>query len=198
MAVYQRLLAELDANGQQLSAQISEIDLTDPEDARVLMPEQGADILAHFGEDHFLERYQRYKAHIAEWRQQYPSWRRWICAMTSRWCCRWLPQPTRRRPRTASKRQPARSRTSPQQRPKPDKPASAEKKAAGKPVLTAHAATNQGSGWEESGDGLLGSQGRSHHRQAVVHGAQSEACEGRRQGEREDLREGENSRSRPL
>lgn len=36
------------------------------------MPEQGADILAHFGEDHFFERYQRYKAHIAEWRQQYP------------------------------------------------------------------------------------------------------------------------------
>ena len=37
------------------------------------MPEQGADILAHFGEDHFLERYQRYTAHIAEWRQQYPK-----------------------------------------------------------------------------------------------------------------------------
>src|SRR5208337_1139038 len=73
MAVYERLLAELDANNQRLSEQISEIDLTDPEDARVLMPEQGADILAHFGQDQFLERYQRYKAHIAEWRQQYPK-----------------------------------------------------------------------------------------------------------------------------
>ena len=73
MAVYERLLAELDANNQHLSEQISEIDLTDPEDARVLMPEQGEDILAHFGEDRFLERYQRYKAHIAEWRQQYPK-----------------------------------------------------------------------------------------------------------------------------
>lgn len=72
MAVYQRLIHDLDATGQHLSEQISEIDLTDPEDARVLMPEQGADILAHFGSDHFLERYQRYKAHIAEWRQQYP------------------------------------------------------------------------------------------------------------------------------
>jgi len=72
MAVYQRLLAELDNGNQRFSEQISEIDLTDPEDARVLMPEQGTDILAHFGEDHFLERYQRYKAHIAEWRQQYP------------------------------------------------------------------------------------------------------------------------------
>jgi len=73
MALYQRLLAELDSNGQRISEQISEIDLTDPEDARVSMPEQGADILAHFGEDRFLERYQRYKAHIAEWRQQYPK-----------------------------------------------------------------------------------------------------------------------------
>jgi cell division protein FtsQ len=73
MTVYLRLLGELDANGKHLSDQISEIDLTDPEDARVLMPEQGTDIVAHFGEDNFLERYQRYKAHIAEWRQQYPK-----------------------------------------------------------------------------------------------------------------------------
>ena len=73
LAVYLRLMSELDSTGQHYSRQISEIDLTDPEDARVLMPEQGADILAHFGEDNFLERYQRYQAHIAEWRQQYPQ-----------------------------------------------------------------------------------------------------------------------------
>jgi len=71
MDVYQRLLAELDSSGQKLSGQISEIDLTDPEDARVTM--QDDDTLLHFGEDHFLDRYQRYKAHIAEWRQQYPK-----------------------------------------------------------------------------------------------------------------------------
>jgi cell division protein FtsQ len=72
MAVYQHLIGDLDSTGQHLSDQISEIDLTDPEDARVLMPEQGADLLAHFGDEQFLQRYQRYKAHIAEWRQQYP------------------------------------------------------------------------------------------------------------------------------
>jgi cell division protein FtsQ len=72
MAVYMRMMSDLDSTGQHYSEQISEIDLTDPEDARILMPEQGSDILAHFGEDHFLERYQRYKTHIAEWRQQYP------------------------------------------------------------------------------------------------------------------------------
>jgi cell division protein FtsQ len=72
MAIYQRLLAELDSTGQKLSEQISEIDLSDATDARVLMPEQDAEILAHFGQDHFLERYQHYKEHISEWRQQYP------------------------------------------------------------------------------------------------------------------------------
>jgi cell division protein FtsQ len=72
MDVYLRLMSDLDAGGKRNSDQISEIDLTDPEDARVLMPEQGGDILAHFGEDRFLERYERYQAHIAEWRQQYP------------------------------------------------------------------------------------------------------------------------------
>ncbi len=73
MAVYQRLLGELDSTGQHVSEQISEIDLTDPEDAQVVMPEQGGDILIHFGGDSFLERFQRYKVHIDEWRQQYPK-----------------------------------------------------------------------------------------------------------------------------
>lgn len=72
MAVYLRMVAELDANNQHFSEQVSEIDLTDPEDARVLMPEQGEDILAHLGDDRFVERFRRYKEHIAEWRKQYP------------------------------------------------------------------------------------------------------------------------------
>jgi cell division protein FtsQ len=72
MAVYLRLMSELDADGKHNSEQISEIDLTDPEDARVLMPEQGTDIVVHLGEERFLERFERYKANIAGWRQQYP------------------------------------------------------------------------------------------------------------------------------
>jgi cell division protein FtsQ len=73
MAVYQRFLSELDQNNQHLTAQVSEIDLSDPEDLRATMPEQGCDILAHFGEDQFLHRLQIYKSHIAEWRQRYPK-----------------------------------------------------------------------------------------------------------------------------
>jgi cell division protein FtsQ len=71
MAVYQRLISELDSTGQNISRQISEIDLTDPEDARVTM--QDDQTLLHFGDEQFLARYQRYKAHIGEWRQEYPQ-----------------------------------------------------------------------------------------------------------------------------
>jgi cell division protein FtsQ len=72
MAVYQRLLAELDASGQKLSEQISEVNLTDPADARVIMEDDPGTLL-HFGQDRFLERYQRYASHINEWRQKYPK-----------------------------------------------------------------------------------------------------------------------------
>jgi cell division protein FtsQ len=72
MAVYQRFIAELDQNNQHLTEQVSEIDLSDPEDLRATMPEQGADILAHFGEDQFLHRLQIYRSRIGEWRQRYP------------------------------------------------------------------------------------------------------------------------------
>jgi cell division protein FtsQ len=71
MAVYRRLLDELDSGGQKLSAQISEIDLTDAEDARVTM--QDDTTLLHFGQERFLERYKRYKAQISQLRQQYPK-----------------------------------------------------------------------------------------------------------------------------
>jgi cell division protein FtsQ len=73
MAVYQRFLSELDQNNQHLTEQVSEIDLSDPEDLRAVMPEQGSDILVHFGEDQFLRRLQIYKTHIAEWRGRYPK-----------------------------------------------------------------------------------------------------------------------------
>lgn len=73
MAQYMRFVAELDQNHQHLSDQVSEIDVTDPEDLRAVMPEKGADVLAHFGEADFLSRWQVYQAHIGEWRQRYPK-----------------------------------------------------------------------------------------------------------------------------
>ena len=41
--------------------------------AAALLQEQGSDMLVHFGDERFLERYRRYKAHIADWRQRNES-----------------------------------------------------------------------------------------------------------------------------
>lgn len=71
MELYLRLLHDLDAGGQHVSSQISEVDLSDPEDARVTM--QADTTLLHFGEDHFVERYQNYRENIAQLHQQYPN-----------------------------------------------------------------------------------------------------------------------------
>jgi cell division protein FtsQ len=54
-------------------AQLSEVDLTDVDDVRAVVPAQGTDILLHFGNSDFLERYHSYLQHLPEWRQQYPG-----------------------------------------------------------------------------------------------------------------------------
>ncbi len=78
MRIYQRFVQALDADTAagtkgKVSQQLSEVDLSDPEDVRALVPAQGSDLLLHFGDDDFLDRWHNYQAHIAEWRQQYPK-----------------------------------------------------------------------------------------------------------------------------
>ena len=72
MRFYQRFISDLDSGGEKVSGQLSEVDISDSEDIRALLPAQGSEILVHFGESDFLPRYERYKQHLAEWRQQYP------------------------------------------------------------------------------------------------------------------------------
>jgi cell division protein FtsQ len=72
MALYLKFVLELDAKDKSQSEQVSEIDLSDPEDLRATMTEQGSDILAHFGQDHFAERLDLYKTRIAGLRRQFP------------------------------------------------------------------------------------------------------------------------------
>lgn len=76
MQLYQRCVSELDApaatNAAPLSAQLSEVDLSDLGDVRAVVPAAGSDILLHLGDGDFLKRYRSYQAHQAEWRQQYP------------------------------------------------------------------------------------------------------------------------------
>jgi cell division protein FtsQ len=72
MQIYQKFVAELDASGEKLSEQMSEIDLSDPEDVRATVPAKGSDLVLHFGEENFLARYRVYQSHLHEWEQQYP------------------------------------------------------------------------------------------------------------------------------
>jgi cell division protein FtsQ len=60
------------ATGPKPSQQLSEVDVADPEDVRAMMPSAGADILVHFGDEGFANRYEIYQQHLKEWRQQYP------------------------------------------------------------------------------------------------------------------------------
>jgi cell division protein FtsQ len=73
--IYLGFMAALDATGEGVSHRLSEVDLSNPEDIKAIIPDTGAsnaDILVHFGEEKYLERYHQYQQHLAEWRAQYP------------------------------------------------------------------------------------------------------------------------------
>ena len=72
MHLYQQFISDLDSGGAKVSTQLSEVDISDPEDIWALLPAQGSDIQVHFGDSDFLARYRSYQQHLAEWRQQYP------------------------------------------------------------------------------------------------------------------------------
>jgi cell division protein FtsQ len=73
MKIFAKFTSELDAEGEKISQNLSEVDLSNPEDVKALIPDHASDVLVHFGEENFLDRYQKYKAHLAEWRAQYPK-----------------------------------------------------------------------------------------------------------------------------
>jgi cell division protein FtsQ len=72
MKIFERFATELDAGGGKISDGLSEVDLSSPEDVKALMPDDRGEVLVHFGDTDFLDRYQKYKDHLAEWRTQYP------------------------------------------------------------------------------------------------------------------------------
>jgi cell division protein FtsQ len=73
MKIFERFTSELDGSGEKISQELSEVDLSNPEDVQALMPDHSTEILVHFGEDNFLERYRRFKEHLPEWRTLYPK-----------------------------------------------------------------------------------------------------------------------------
>jgi cell division protein FtsQ len=69
MQIYNRLLSELGRGNY--TAQLSEVDLSDPEDVKATINDAGGTVLIHLGSSDFLDRYKLFAAHIGEWRQQF-------------------------------------------------------------------------------------------------------------------------------
>ena len=71
MKTYSHLMAELDSSGAHYSQTVSEVDLSDPEDIKVLVSDPGGEVLVHLGSSDFLERFKIYTSHVQQWRQQF-------------------------------------------------------------------------------------------------------------------------------
>jgi len=72
MKLYGRFTADLDGGGEKITEKLSEVDLSNPEDVRVVIPDKVGEVMVHFGEDSFLDRYKKFEEHLPEWRTQYP------------------------------------------------------------------------------------------------------------------------------
>jgi cell division protein FtsQ len=72
MKIFEGFTSDLDSGGDKISQGLSEVDLSNPEDVKALIPTDSTDILVHFGEANFLERYKKFEEHLPEWRTQYP------------------------------------------------------------------------------------------------------------------------------
>lgn len=71
MKIYNALVRELDSEGGNYSAGLSEVDLSDVDDVKVTVADPAGAVLVHLGAGNFLARYKVYLAHVQEWRQQF-------------------------------------------------------------------------------------------------------------------------------
>jgi cell division protein FtsQ len=71
MKNYNELVQELDAGGASYSRELSEVDLTDPEDVKVVVADPNGEVLVHLGSGNYLQRYKTYVTHVQQWRQQF-------------------------------------------------------------------------------------------------------------------------------
>ena len=71
MRIYTDLISQLDSGGMHYSQDISEVDLSDPEDVKVITNDPQGEVLVHLGPSNYLDRYKIYVAHVQQWRQQF-------------------------------------------------------------------------------------------------------------------------------
>jgi cell division protein FtsQ len=75
IAIYLEFIRALDAQDGHISATLSQVDVSDPEDVRAMFAGSPHQPLVHFGDSDYLARYQAYQGHLTEWLQQYPGLR---------------------------------------------------------------------------------------------------------------------------
>ncbi|MFI5113655.1 MAG: cell division protein FtsQ/DivIB [Terriglobales bacterium] len=71
MKNFNELVRQLDSGGARYSKDISEVDLSDPEDVKVLAAGPSGEVLVHLGSGDYLSRYKIYLTHAQQWRQQF-------------------------------------------------------------------------------------------------------------------------------
>jgi cell division protein FtsQ len=71
MKIYNQLLREMDADGGHYSQELSEVDISDQDDVKVLANDPAGAVLIHLGSADFLSRYKIYVSHVQHWRQQF-------------------------------------------------------------------------------------------------------------------------------
>src|SRR5579862_2814384 len=71
MKIYNDLVSQLDSGGARYSQELSEIDLSDPDDVKVMANHHAGEVLVHLGSSNYLERYKIYVTHLQEWQQQF-------------------------------------------------------------------------------------------------------------------------------
>ena len=71
MKTYIRLIKELDSSGAHYSHDLSDVDLTDPDDVKATVTDPHGAVLVHLGASNFFDRFQTYVTHVQEWRTQF-------------------------------------------------------------------------------------------------------------------------------
>jgi cell division protein FtsQ len=71
MKIFSAAMKDLDSGGSQYSKDISEVDLSDPDDAKITVEDPNGALIIHLGSGNYLDRYKIYVRHISEWRQQF-------------------------------------------------------------------------------------------------------------------------------
>lgn len=71
MKLYGEVVGQLDSEGAHYSQDISEVDLSDPDDVKIMASSPDGEVLVHLGSGNYLDRYKIYVTHIQEWRQRF-------------------------------------------------------------------------------------------------------------------------------